>query len=156
MRDRLYRVLDSLTLTRLLGLTAHYAYWRLLKEQGDGTPFSAKVPCDCTPLTFSPFECMWSASLLMTLYVPIRCPSLVTNLTVVACLQDHFRIHGGVLQTWSALEMELHPFRSHRSVALAVVLLCMRLGIEVWGEASVSYNCVVFRLFFRINCSGCL
>ena len=143
MRDRLYRVLDSLTLTRLLGLTAHYAYWRLLKEQGDGTPFSAKVPCDCTPLTFSPFECMWSSSLVMTMILPSNV--LPCHQPDCFFLQDHFRIHGGVLQTWSALEMELHPFRSHRSVALAVVLLCMRLGIEVWEEASVSCICVVFR-----------
>ena len=85
-RRQVEALLKSLVSTRLLGLVAHYSYWVLLKEGGDGTPFPSK---------------------------------------------DRFRIQGGVLQTWNALEMEMHTFRRQSSLVLAVVLLGIRVGTEV-------------------------
>lgn len=45
--------------------------------------------------------------------------------------QDRFRVQGGVLQTWSALQLELHTFRACSGVVQAIVLLAIRVGTEV-------------------------
>ena len=43
LKKRVGSLLDSISLTRLIGLCSHFAYWRLLKEQGDGAAFAPKV-----------------------------------------------------------------------------------------------------------------